>query len=82
MAERVATKSGLAPRTKWTTPSRDFAVGDIVLLMNSKTARGHWPLGRVEAVHPGRDGHVRVVDVRIGDSLFVRAVTSLCPLEL
>jgi len=50
--------------------------------MNSNTARGHWPLGRVEAVHPGRDGHVRVVDVRIGDSLFVRAVTSLRPLEL
>ena len=23
-----------------------------------------WPIGRIEAVHPGEDGHVRVVSVR------------------
>lgn len=71
----------LAARKKWTTSSRNFAVGDVVLVINSQTARGHWPLGRIVAVHPGQDGRVRVVDVKIGDTVFVRSVTTLCPLE-
>lgn len=50
-------------------------------MINSQTARGHWPLGRIVAVHPGQDGRVRVVDVKIGDTVFVRSVTTLCPLE-
>lgn len=71
----------LAARKKWTTSSRNFAVGDVVLVINSQTARDHWPLGRIVAVHPGQDGRVRVVDVKIGDTVFVRSVTTLCPLE-
>ena len=71
----------LSSRKKWTTSNRDFRVGDVVLMMNSDAVRGHWPLGRVIATHPGKDGHVRVVDVQIGNTVFSRAVTSLCPLE-
>ena len=68
----------LAARKKWTTSNRNFAVGDVVLVINSQTVRGHWPLGRIVAVHPGQDGRVRVVDVKIGDTVFVRSVTTLC----
>ena len=54
----------LHPRTKWRQSSRDFAVGDVVLVIQCDTARGHWPLGRIVAVLPGNGGHVRVVDVK------------------
>ena len=50
--------------------------------MNSQTARGHWPLGRIVTVHPGPDGHVRVVDVKVGDTVFTRSIKTLSQLEL
>ena len=40
-----------------------------MLVMNGETVRGHWPLGRIVAVYPGSDGHVRVADVQV-DRLF------------
>jgi len=71
----------LGSRSKWTLHNRDFAVGDVVLVMNTETPRGTWPLGRIVSVHPGRDGHVRVVTVKVGQAVFTRPVTVLCPLE-
>ncbi|XP_070579291.1 uncharacterized protein [Ptychodera flava] len=68
-------------RKKWFTPQRDLQVDDIVLVISPDTQRGHWPLGRVTEVHPGRDGHVRVVTVKVGKSKFLRPVTKVCPLE-
>ena len=72
---------GLGSRKKWCSPKREFHVGDVVLVVSSDTARGSWPLGRIVSVHPGRDGHVRVVKVRIGETVFTRPINSLCPLE-
>ena len=72
---------GLGSRKKWHSPKREFHVGDVVLVVSSDTARGNWPLGRIVSVHPGRDGHVRVVKVRIGETVFTRPINSLCPLE-
>jgi Family of unknown function (DUF5641) len=40
---------GLRSRSKWRKSSRDFVVGDIVLVMQPDTPRGHWPLGRIVA---------------------------------
>ena len=71
----------LATRKKWNSPTRDFAVGDVVLVMNGETVRGHWPLGRIVAVYPGSDGHVRVAEVQVDNTVLKRPVAVLSPLE-
>ena len=43
--------------------------------------RGTWPLGKIVSVHPGKDGHVRVVQVQVGQTTFTRPATALCSLE-
>ena len=72
---------GLGSRKKWHSSKREFQVGDMVLVMSADTPRGNWPLGRIISVHPGHDGHVRVVKVRIGETVFTRSINALCPLE-
>ena len=68
-------------RSKWTDVQPDMKEGDIVLVVDPATPRGCWPLARVERVHPGRDGHVRVADIRVGSRQCTRPITRLCPLE-
>ena len=69
-------------RRKWLTVERGIQVNDVVLVMSPKTPRGHWPLGRVVEVYPGKDGHVRVAKVQVGKEQFLRPITKLCQLEL
>ena len=66
---------------KWHDVKPDFKAGDVVLLVETTSPRGHWPLARVERTHPGRDGHVRTVDIRVGDRTYTRPITRLCPLR-
>jgi len=72
---------GLRSRKKWRLSSHDFAVGDTVFVIQSDTARGNWPLTKIVEVYPGSDGHVRVIDLQIGKTVFKRPITALCPLE-
>ncbi len=69
-------------RSKWWEPKRDLKVGDVVLAISADKPRGHWPLGRVKEVFPGKDGHVRVATVQIGHDIITRPVTKLAPLEV
>ena len=69
-------------RRKWLTVERNIQVDDVVLVMSPKTPRGHWPLGRIIEVYPGKDGHVRVAKVQVGKEEFLRPITKLCKLEL
>ena len=73
---------GLNMRHKWTTERPDVAVGDVVLVLSVDNVRGTWPLGRVQAVYPGSDGHNRVADVLIGGKVLRRGINKLCPLEV
>ena len=43
--------------------------------MSPKTPWGHWPLGRIIEVYPGKDGHVRVAKVQVGKEEFLRPIT-------
>jgi hypothetical protein len=49
-----------------------------VMVVDPNAARGHWPLGRILEVFPGRDKRIRVVRVRIANQTFIRPVTRLC----
>ncbi|CAB3992107.1 Hypothetical predicted protein [Paramuricea clavata] len=73
----------LQQRQKWATPQRNLAeaVGDLVLLVDENLQRGHWPLGRVTKVFPGKDGLVRIAEVKTKNVL-KRPIQKLCFLEV
>jgi hypothetical protein len=43
--------------------------------------RNLWPLGRITALHPGRDGKVRNVTLQMKNTFTQRPLTRLYPLE-
>ena len=75
MEEYVPT---LIERSKWLASHRNLQEGDVVLVVEPNTPRGIWPMGRVQQVHPGPDGVVRVATVRTMTGIYVRPVSKLC----
>ncbi|XP_015775684.1 PREDICTED: uncharacterized protein LOC107353815 [Acropora digitifera] len=72
----------LQERQKWEKASRNFAVGDVVLVLDESLPRCSWPLGRVIEVFPNRsDGLVRSVRLKTTSSVLVRPVNKLVLLE-
>ena len=57
-------------------------VGDLVLFEGGSGKRTDWPLARVVALHPGRDGHVRMVTLRTKYGETRRPVQAVVALEL
>ena len=59
--------AALQPRQKWVGKSRNFMVGDVVLVKDSNifTRRNGWPMALVEEVFPSDDGLVRQVKLRV-----------------
>ena len=73
--------TSIGSRHKWFLPAENIKVGDVVLVIEPDVPRRHWKLGGIEAVYPGRDGLVRVVDVRTGGVVKRRSISRLSPLE-
>ncbi|KAL9959824.1 hypothetical protein ACROYT_G033180 [Oculina patagonica] len=71
----------LQERQKWRKPSRNLAVGDLVLVADERVHRCQWPLGRIVEVHPGRDGLIRSAKVTTKSSTLTRPISKLCFLE-
>lgn len=69
-------------RQKWYRSSRNFQVGDLVLVANESSPRGQWPLGRVVVVLPDDEGIVCQVEVRVGTKVLKRPIAKLCLLEM
>ena len=58
-------------------------VGDTVLVRSDSTKnRGKWPLAIVQQTYPGRDGHIRAVQLRTSKGVIGRPVQHFYPLEL
>ena len=55
--------------------------GEVVLVGDKTTPRGKWPLGRIEEIKTGREGAIRSVMVREGNSLLNRPLSKVCKLE-
>ncbi|KAK2577870.1 hypothetical protein KPH14_008171 [Odynerus spinipes] len=68
--------------SKWHHPSNTIEVGSLVLLTDERTPPTRWPLARVVALHPGKDGLTRVVTVKTATTSLVRPVTKLAPLPV
>lgn len=52
--------------------------GSMVLLVDKDLPPLKWKLGRVEELHPGQDGQIRVVTVRTPTGTTTRAIQKLC----
>ena len=68
-------------RKKWFDREENLKEGDIVLVVDPDTPRRNWKVGRIVGVHPGGDGLVRVVDVKVGDCTYRRSISRISLLE-
>ena len=65
-------------RKRWTSDrGHNVCVGDFVLVADPTSPRNMWPMGRVTATTPGRDGRVRIVDVTTRGGTLRRPVTKI-----
>ena len=71
----------LQRRQKWYFPRRNFAIGDLLLVVDEKAPRGRWPIGLVEEVFPDSNGHVCGVRMKTASSVCKRDIRKLCLLE-
>ena len=74
----------LQHRQKWREVARDYAVGDVVIVLEDqlKSLSGKWPLALVTEVVPSADGKVRHMKLRFNGSEVMRPITKVVPLEL
>ncbi len=71
----------LTRRTKWAKGTTPVKKNDVVIIVDDNAPRNIWLKGVVEETYPGRDGIVRVVDVRTQNGTFRRPVVKICVLE-
>ncbi|XP_065079563.1 uncharacterized protein LOC135702458 isoform X2 [Ochlerotatus camptorhynchus] len=69
-------------RAKWTKKQPNIEIGTVVLLVEDNQPSQAWKLGRIKAVYTGKDGVVRVADVKTTTGVYRRAVSKLAPLPL
>lgn len=72
--------SGLQQRPKWQSAIGNLKIGQLVIIRQDDLPPAKWLLGRIEQIHPGDDGLVRVATVRTQHSTLKRPVVKLCPL--
>ncbi|KAL7880839.1 hypothetical protein SRHO_G00030930 [Serrasalmus rhombeus] len=71
----------LQERQRWSTPARNFCVGDVVLIVDDTSPRNSWPLGRIVETFPDKKGFVRQVRIKTKTNELRRPVTKLCLLQ-
>lgn len=73
----------LQPRGKNFVRSPNLRPGIVVLLEDKTLPPQQWKLGKITHVYPGEDDLVRVVDVKVGNSVYRRPITklSILPIE-
>ncbi|XP_029667842.1 uncharacterized protein LOC115238295 [Formica exsecta] len=67
----------LTHRPKWCKADEEVREGRLCLLRSETTPPNKWPLARIDRVHPGEDGVVRVVVVRTATSSFKRPLSKI-----
>ena len=72
----------LQERKKWTSTTRNFAVGYVVLVLDENLPRCSWPIGRVlEVFQSQTDGLVRSVRLKTKTSVLMRPIDKIVLLE-
>ena len=68
--------------SKWNVCTTPPAVDAIAIIVDKGLPRNRWTKGRIVMVLPGKDGVVRVVDIKTSIITFQRAVSGLCILDV
>ncbi|XP_057335042.1 uncharacterized protein LOC130673847 [Microplitis mediator] len=68
--------------TKWQRPTHQIQVGSLVLLTDERFPPTRWPLARIIALHPGKDGLTRVATLKTVNSTLTRPITKLALLPI
>ncbi|XP_063827161.1 uncharacterized protein LOC135076671 [Ostrinia nubilalis] len=72
----------LIPRSKWHQERKPLKEGDLVFIADSDSPRNVWPRGIIAKVFPGKDGRVRVVEVRTSGGVLRRSAARVAPVPL
>ncbi|KAG7295329.1 hypothetical protein JYU34_022341 [Plutella xylostella] len=72
----------LSKRSKWRKPQDNINMNDVVIIKEDNLPPGKWALGRVVDLHPGSDGHVRVVTLKTKNGLLKRPIVKLAVLPI
>ena len=67
----------LQARHKWTKSTRNYQIGDIVLLKDETLYNRHWPMARVTRTFSGDDGITRIIELQCLGKTYKRAVNRL-----
>jgi len=54
----------------------------MILLRDENTPPMHWRLGRIVALHPEKDGLMRIVDIKTSKGILQRSLPKICILPL
>lgn len=69
-------------RPKWRKERENVKVGQLVLIESDQFAPTYWSMGRIIETHPGLDGKVRNVTIKLQGGTVRRAVQRLCILPM
>ena len=72
--------SEISPGTKWYKIFPEPKVGNLVLVIEEGTSRGHWKTAIIEELKKSEDGVVRSAKIRMNGKLFDRPIINLFPL--
>lgn len=70
----------LQQRSKWLVEIDVVKIGDIVLIKFDNLPPTQWSLGKVEKLHPGKDGLARVATVKTNSTLLKRSFSKFAVL--
>lgn len=66
-------------RGKWRAVNKPLKVNDVVIVKEENMAPTKWKMAIITSMHPGKDGHVRVVTIRMANGTETkRPVVKLC----
>ena len=66
----------LQKATKWHKKTRNFAIGDLVMLTDGNEFQCQWTMAKVIQIYPGSDNLVRAVDVQLEKKIIPKAYTT------
>lgn len=70
----------LQSRHKWSGTQPNLKVGQLVTIKNENLPPSQWEMARISEVHPDKEGRVRTVTLRRGQTELQRSVNKICPL--
>lgn len=69
-------------RSKWFTKAKPIETGDIVLIVDEKSPRNSWPLGKVISTHQGKDGQTRSASIQTSTGIYTRPAVKIAVLDV